>query len=53
MKYIVETPFPYRFFEYKTLKEAKQKHSELRKQEGIRASIVCVDRNGKDYILAD
>lgn len=53
MKYTVETPYPYRFYHFDTFKEAKKKRSELRKQEGIRASIVCVDRNGKDYILAD
>ena len=52
MKYTVETPYPYRFFECKTLKEAKKKRSELRKQ-GVKAQIVCVDKNGNDYILAD
>ena len=52
MKYTVETPFPYRFYHFDTLKEAKKKRSELRKQ-GIKAQIVCVDKNGNDYILAD
>ena len=52
MKYTVETPYPYKFFHYNTLREAKQKRSELRKQ-GIKAQIVCVDKNGNDYILAD
>lgn len=52
MKYTVETPYPYRFFHFDTLKEAKQKRSELRKQ-GIKASIVVTTDNGDDYILAD
>ena len=52
MKYTVETPYPYRFFHFDTLEEAKRKHSELRKQ-GIKAQIVCVDVKGNDYILAD
>lgn len=52
MKYTVETPYPYRFYPCKTLREAKRKRSELRKQ-GIKAQIVCVDKNGNDYILED
>lgn len=55
MKYTVETPYPYpypyQFHHYKTLREAKQKRSELRKQ-GIKAQIVCVDSKGNDYIIA-
>lgn len=52
MKYTVETPYPYKFYSCKTLKEAKRKRSELRKQ-GIKASIVVTTDNGDDYILAD
>lgn len=52
MKYTVETPFPYQFHHYKTLKEAKKKRTELRKQ-GIKAQIVVTSKNGNDYILAD
>lgn len=52
MKYTVETPYPYKFYPCKTLKEAKRKRSELRKQ-GIKAQIVYVDKNGDDYILAE
>ena len=52
MKYIVETTYPYRFFKYKTLKEAKRKQSELRKQ-GKKSHIICVTENGNDYILED
>ena len=51
MKYTVETPYPYRFYHFDTLEEAKQKRSELRKQ-GVKAYIVCVDKNGNDYILS-
>lgn len=52
MKYTVET-VPYtKTYDYETLKEAKQKRSELRKQ-GKRASIICVTKNGNDYILTD
>ena len=52
MKYTVETPYPYKFYPCKTLAEAKRKRSELRKQ-GVKAQIVCVDKKGDDYILAD
>lgn len=52
MKYTVESPYPYRFYPCETLREAKRKRVELRKQ-GIKAQIVCVDKNGNDYILAD
>lgn len=52
MKYTVETPYPYRFFHFDTLEEAKRKRSELRKQ-GIKASIVVTTDNGDDYILVD
>lgn len=52
MKYTVETPYPYKFYPCKTLKEAKQKRSELRKQ-GIKAQIVVKTKIGNDYILAD
>ena len=51
MKYTVETTYPYKFYHFDTLEEAKTKRSELRKQ-GIKAQIVCVDKNGNDYILA-
>lgn len=52
MKYTVETPYPYKFYPCKTLKEAKRKRTELRKQ-GIKAQIVCVTENGNDYILKE
>ena len=49
-KYIVETPYPYKFYHCDTLKQAKTKRSELRKQ-GIKAQIVYVNENGNDYII--
>ena len=52
MKYTVETPYPYRFYHFNTLEEAKQKRSELRKQ-GVYSTIVCVDSKGNDYIIAN
>lgn len=52
MKYTVETNYPYKFFPYNTLKEARKKKSELKKQ-GIKSSIVCVNENGNDYILTE
>lgn len=50
MKYTVETTYPYQFFPYSTEKEAKEKKNELRKK-GIKASIVCENDNGNDFIL--
>ena len=52
MKYTVETPFPYKFYPCKTLREAKRKRTELRKQ-GVKAQIVVTSKSGNDYILAD
>jgi F0F1-type ATP synthase gamma subunit len=52
MKYTVETTYPYRFYHYNTLKEAKQKCADLRKQ-GIKAQIICITKNGNDYILKE
>lgn len=52
MKYIVETPYPYKFYPCKTLREAKRKRAELRKQ-GIKAQIIVTSKNGNDYILVD
>ena len=50
MKYVVET-VPYtKPYECNTLKEAKRKQCELRKQ-GKKSQIVCVTENGNDYIL--
>ena len=50
MKYVVETTYPYQFFPCSTEKEAKEKKNELRKK-GIKASIVCENDNGNDFIL--
>ena len=50
MKYTIET-VPYtKQYHCNTLKEAKQKRSELRKQ-GKRVYVICVTENGNDYIL--
>ena len=50
MKYTIET-IPYtQPYHYTTLKEAKRKQSELRKQ-GKKSHIICVTENGNDYIL--
>ena len=50
MKYSVET-IPYtQPYHYITLKEAKHKQSELRKQ-GKKSHIICATENGNDYIL--
>ena len=50
MKYTIET-IPYtQSYHYTTLKEAKRKQSELRKQ-GKKLHIICVTENGNDYIL--
>lgn len=49
-KYTVETPYPYKFYHYKTLDEARKKKYELKKQ-GIKAQIICVNKNGNDYII--
>ena len=51
MEYTVETFYPYKFYHYNTLKEAKKTKSELRKQ-GIKASILVKNENGNDYILS-
>ena len=52
MKYTIET-IPYtQPYHYTTLKEAKRKQSELRKQ-GKKSHIICVTENGNDYILAN
>lgn len=52
MKYTIET-IPYtQPYHYTTLKEAKRKQSELRKQ-GKKSYIIYVTENGNDYILAD
>ena len=49
-KYTIET-IPYtQQYHYATLKEAKRKQSELRKQ-GKKSHIICVTENGNDYIL--
>ena len=50
-EYVVETTFPYEFHHCKTLKEAKKKRAELRRN-GRCSSIVVVDENGNDRILA-
>ena len=39
-------------YHYATLKKAKRKQSELRKQ-GKKSHIICVTENGNDYILED
>ena len=50
MKYTIET-IPYTHpYHYATLKEAKHKQSELRKQ-GKKSHIICVAENVNDYIL--
>ena len=50
MKYTIET-IPYtQPYHYTTLKEAKRKQSELRKQ-GKKSHIICVTENGNDYTL--
>ena len=50
MKYTIET-IPYtQQYHYTTLKEAKRKQSELRKQ-GKKSHIICVTENGNDYTL--
>ena len=50
MKYTIET-IPYtQPYHYTTLKEAKRKQSEFRKQ-GKKSHIICVTENGNDYIL--
>lgn len=49
-KYIVETPYPYKFYSCNTLDEARKKRTELRKQ-GVKAQIICVNENGNDYII--
>ena len=52
MKYTIET-IPYtKSYHYTTLKEAKRKQSELRKQ-GKKSHIICVTENGNDYILTN
>lgn len=52
MKYTIET-IPYtKAYYYATLKEAKQKQSELCKQ-GKKSHIICVTENGNDYVLAN
>lgn len=52
MKYTIET-IPYtQPYHYETLKEVKRKQSELRKQ-GKKSQIICVNKNGNDYILED
>ena len=52
MKYTIET-IPYtKSYHYATLKEAKQKQRELRKQ-GKKSHIICVTEKGNDYILSD
>lgn len=50
MKYAVETTPYTQVFECATLKEAKRKQSELRKQ-GKKSQIICITENGNDYIL--
>lgn len=50
MKYIVETPYPYRFYPCENITEARKKCKELRKQ-GIKASIIYVTENENDYIV--
>ena len=50
MKYTIET-IPYtQPYHYATIKEAKRKQSELRKQ-GKKSHIICVAENENDYIL--
>lgn len=52
MTYTVETNYPYKFYHCDTLKKAKKKKSELKKQ-GIRSNIIVKTETGNDYILAE
>ena len=49
-KYLVETVYPYHFFFYDTLPEARRKKKDLQKK-GIKSSIVVKTGNGNDYII--
>lgn len=52
MKYVVETPYPYRFYPCENITEARKKRKGLRKQ-GIKAQIICKTENGNDYIISE